>query len=568
MGRTATRLLLLCVACALGITLYLWLERLRAPDVPADAILRAATRAEPLTFNPLIATDLTSLVVGRLQHATLVRIDHETQEVAPYLAESWTRSDDGLEVTLTLHADARFSDGRPVTSDDVRFSFEAAYDSRAGSPHGDGLRVNGEPIGVRAVDARTIELTYPAPYGPGLRPLHALPILPKHRLEPALAAGALRNTWTLSTSPSELVGAGPFVLERHEPGVAVHFARSPHPWQRGTDGALLPRVARLELRLLPSQDAEMLQLASGDLDVTTAELRPEDVPEARRLEQEGRLQVFDLGVGLTADFLWFNLVPGAGATRDRPWLRERALREAIAHAVNRHDFIDAVYQGSGEPVTGLITPGNRAWYAPDLAPRPYSPERAAELLDGLGLTDRDRDGVRDDAAGRPVRFSVLVQQGHTSRQRAMTVLQETLRPLGVQMDVVPLDAQAMFERLKAGDYDAIYHALPATDTDPAGLGVFWLSSGPFHLWHPGQPTPGTPWEAEIDRLFGAQLASVDAEERHHLMEQAQQVFDRELPALFFAAPRVHVAVSQRLTGVRPGLLAPPVLWNVAEIGVR
>lgn len=568
MGRNATRLLLFSLACAVAVTLYFWVERLRAPDAPADATLRAATRAEPITFNPLVATDLASLVVGRLQHATLVRLDHETQEVTPYLAESWTRSDDGLTVTLTLHADARFSDGRPVTADDVLFSFDAVYDKDLGSPHADGLRVNGEPLGVRAVDARTIELTYPAPYGPGLRPLHTLPILPKHRLAQALADGSLDDTWTLSTPPSELVGAGPFVLERHDPGVAVHFVRTPQPWQRDGDGSLLPRVARLELRLLPSQDAEMLQLASGDLDVTTAELRPEDVPEARRLEQRGVLQVFDLGVGLNADFLWFNLVPDAAATRNRPWLRERALREAIAHAVNRNDFIDAVYQGSAEPVAGLITPGNRAWHAPDVAPRAWSVDRASALLDGLGLTDRDGDGVRDDAAGRPARFSVLVQQGHTSRQLAMTWLQETLRPLGLQMDIVPLDAQAIFTRSQAGDYDAIYHALPATDTDPAGLGVFWLSSGPLHLWHPNQPTPATAWEAEIDRLFAAQRASVDAGERRRLMQQAQQVFDRELPALFFAAPKVHVAVSRRLTGVRPGLLAPPVLWNAAEIGVR
>jgi peptide/nickel transport system substrate-binding protein len=569
MSRTATRLLLLALACAVGVTIVLWLDRLRSPETPPVVTVRAATRAEPVTFNPLFANDLASAVAGRLLHATLVGIEHDTQELVPGLAETWTTSDDGRVVTLTLREHARFSDGRPVTAEDVRFSFAAAYDTRVKSPFADGLRVNGDPLGVRVVDPRTVELTYPAPFGPGLRPLHVLPILPAHVLAPALADGTLADAWSsLATPPGALVGAGPFVLERVEPGVAVHFARNPHAWQRDADGATLPRVDRLELRLMASQDAEMLQLASGELDIPTAELRPEDIPTTTRLSDDGALQTFDLGAALSADMLWFNLVPEAAATRDRPWLRERAFREAVAHATNREEFIAIVYQGSGEAVTSIITPGNRAWHASDVQPRPFSRERAAALLDGLGLVDRDGDGVRDDAAGRPARFSVLVQQGHTSRQRAMTVLQSMLQAVGLQMDVVPLDTQAIFARWGAGDYDAIYHVLAPSDTDPAGLDTFFLSSGPYHLWHPAQTTPATAWEAEIDRLFRAQLATTDQAERRRLVHELQRVFHRELPAIFFAAPRVHVAVAGRLTGVRPGLLTPPVLWNAAAIGVR
>lgn len=568
MSRNATRLLLLALACAVGFTIALWIQRLQSPASPPGITLRAATRAEPLTFNPLLASDLASALVRRLVHATLVRIDHDTQELVPALAESWTTSDDGRQVTLTLHDEARFSDGRPVTADDVRFSLEAAYDPGVKSPLAASLKVNGKPLAVRVVDARTVELTYPAPFGPGLRPLHTLPILPAHVLGPALADGTLAEAWPIRTPPDQLVGAGPFVVTRLEPGVAVHFARQPHAWQRDADGEVLPRAARLELRLMASQDAEMLQLGAGDLDIPTGELRSEDLAEARRLADAGVLQRFDLGAALSADMLWFNLAPDGVATRDRPWLRERALREAIAHAVDRQDFIKAVYQGSGEPVTSIITPGNRAWHAPDVQPRPFSRERASALLDGLGLVDRDGDGVRDDGAGRPARFSVLVQQGHTTRLRAMTRVQEMLRAVGLQMDVVPLDPQGIFGRFGAGDYDAIYHVLSPSDTDPAGLDTFWLSSGPMHVWRPSQDAPATPWEAELDRLFRAQLATTDQEERRRLVHEMQRVFDRELPAIFFAAPRVYVAVGHRLTGVRPGLLTPPVLWNAAAIGVR
>jgi peptide/nickel transport system substrate-binding protein len=266
--------------------------------------------------------------------------------------------------------------------------------------------------------------------------------------------------------------------------------------------------------------------------------------------------------------LWFNLVPDAPATRDRPWLRERDLRQAIAHAVNRQTFIDAVYQGEGEVVTGLITPGNGEWHARDIQPRAHSLERAGALLDGIGLRDRDGDGMREDSRNRPARFTVLVQQGHTSRQRAMTVVQEMLRTVGLHMDIVSLDPPSLFEQLTGGTYEAIYHALPASDTDPAGLMEFWLSSGSWHLWHREQPTPATSWEAELDDLIRAQLVTTDQEERRRLVTAGQHLFDRELPAIFFAAPRVYVATSGRLSHVRPGLLHPLILWNAAEIGIR
>lgn len=567
MSRLATRLLLLCVLVALGLTVALSVRRWQS-TTPADATLRAATRTDPVTFNGLLASDFTSLVVSRLLHTSLVRINHSTQQLEPSLAETWSFSDAGTRAALTLRSDARFSDGQPVTADDVVFSFAAVYDERLDSGLADGLRVNGTPLRVRAIDPHTVEIVYPAPYGPGLRPLHALPILPKHRLEAALASGTLRDTWTLATPPGDIVGAGPFVLTRYEPGVAMHFEPNPHAWQQGNDNATLPRLSQIELRLLPTLDGEMLQLSSGELDVTTADLRPEDLPEARRLAEQGALQVFELGVALNADVLWFNLVPGAEATRDRPWLGARALREAIAHAVDRDAFIDAVYQGAGAPVTSIITPGNVAWHAGDIEPRAFATGQAAALLDGLGLVDRDGDGVREDGAGQPARFSVLVQQGHTSRQRAMTVVQEMLRAVGLQMDIVSLDANALLGRYGAGAYEAMYHVLPSTDTDPAGQGEFWLSSGTLHLWHPRQSSPATTWEAEIDRLFRSHLATVDVEERRALIHEAQRIFNRELPAIYFAAPRVHVAVSGRLTNVRPGLLAPQVLWNAGEIGVR
>ena len=263
--------------------------------------------------------------------------------------------------------------------------------------------MNGAPITARAIDAQTVELTYPAPYGPGVRPLHGLPILPRAHYARQVAEGTLADAWTPTAAPAAMVGAGPFVLERHEPGVAVHLARNPHYWRVADDGTRLPRADRLRLDIVPSQDGEMLRLRAGDADVITAELRADDLPEARALAAQGRLQLFDLGPSLDADMLWFNLRPppspgGAeGSSQDRrAWLRRRELREAISHAVDRTAFINAVYRGAAVQVSGMITPGNHAWHAADIAPRPYSLAMAGELLDRIGVRDRNGDGVRED----------------------------------------------------------------------------------------------------------------------------------------------------------------------------
>ncbi|WP_239490635.1 ABC transporter substrate-binding protein [Luteitalea sp. TBR-22] len=602
MKRLAGLLLVLLIVCA-----GLWLLRDGtrgggSTGTPTEFV--ATLRAEPRSLVRLAANDRATLVANQLLHDVLVRVNHVTQSLEPALAASWVTLDEGRRFRVTLRPEARFSDGTPVTADDVAFSLEVVFDPKLGSPLADTFTLQGQPLTARVVDPRTVDLAWPAPYGPGMRPLHALPIVPRARYATALANGTFADKWAPSADPAGMVGAGPFVLERHEPGVALHLARNPHYWRTGDDGAPRPRVDRIRLDVVPSQDAEMLRLRSGQADVITAELRPDDLPEARALAAQGQLQLFDLGPSLEADMLWFNLrgpgignresgigqgtpsagegTPGAGSRAQgtgtqpggdapperRGWLKKRELREAISMAVDRTAFINAVYRGAGVQVASMITPGNHAWAAADIAPRPYSPTMAGELLDRIGVRDRNGDGVREDVFDEPARFTLLVQQGHTIRQRAAAVLQEALAKIGLQVEIVSLDPKGLQQRMLEGRYEAMYHALPGTDTDPSGLMEFWLSSGRMHLWNPGQPAAQTKWEDELDILVTRQLATTDQAERQRLMVQAQKLLDAELPVVVFAVPRVTIATSGRLTHVAPGLLAPQVLWNAAEIGVR
>ena len=191
------------------------------------------------------------------------------------------------------------------------------------------------------------------------------------------------------------------------------------------------------------------------------------------------------------------------------------------------------------------------------------------MLDELGLKDVNKDGMRDvDSKGTPARFGLFTQKGHATRERAAAVIKEDLRKVGIQVDVTPLDLPALRERIGAGVYDAIYFGVLASDRDPAVNLEFWLSSGSFHLWNPGQTTPGTPWEKEIDSLMLKNTATTDQAERKRLFDQAQKIFAMEQPAMFFAAPTTIVATSTRVLNAQPALLRPQILWAPDTLAVR
>ena len=152
-----------------------------------------------------------------------MRINRVTQELEPWLAERWTLAGDGRTYTLQLRSGVRFSDGHPFSADDVVFSFAAAYDARTASSLADSLQVRGKPLEVRAISPSEVALTFPAPYGPGLRVLDGLPIYPRHRLGGALADGSFRKAWGTQTPPADMTGLGAFALTRVRPGPAPHL---------------------------------------------------------------------------------------------------------------------------------------------------------------------------------------------------------------------------------------------------------------------------------------------------------------------------------------------------------
>ena len=530
--------------------------------------LIGSIRSEPRSYNRLTSREQNTEIISLLTQGRLVRINRSTFELEPWLAERADSSLDGLTHTLHLRQGVTWSDGQPFTAADVLFTFKALYDPKTESIAASALTIDGKPIAVTSPDPNTVVLTFPGPSGPGLRLLDNLTILPKHKLEAALASGALRTAWDSTAAPSEIVGTGPFVVREYQPGQRMVLDRNPRYWRKAANGDQLPYLDRIVLEIVPDQNAELLRLQSGGIDLTQSELRAEDYVAARRSEAEGKLAIVELGVGTDADAFWFCMDPEVKRRDPRfAFVQKPEFRRAISHAVDRERFADSVFLSAAVPIWGPVTPGNRGWFTPNLPRYPHDEAKAREILASIGLSDRNGNGTIEDEKGTEARFTVVTQRGIGFYERGTAFLREALARVGITIEIAPLEFGTLVQKLQSCDYEAIYFRPLATDLDPAGNPDFWLSSGAAHLWNMSQKQPATPWEAEIDRLMREQSTTTDPRRRRELFTAAQKVFAENLPALYFAAPRLYYAHSKRVAGIVPSVLRPPALWNADQLSI-
>ncbi|HEV8397180.1 MAG TPA: ABC transporter substrate-binding protein [Vicinamibacterales bacterium] len=525
-------------------------------------------RSEPRSFNRLVTGTQSADLLSILMQARLLRVNKATFELEPMLAENWESSADGLVHTLHLRKGVAWSDGTPFTSADVVFSLAAAMDPKAGSVLTSVLVAGGKPIAVNAPGLDTVTLTFAGTSGLGLRMLDQVAILPKHKLEAVYAKGEFAKAWSAATPPSELAGLGPFVLKEYTPGQRLVFDRNPRYWRKAPNGDALPYVDRVVLEIVPDQNAELLRLQSGATDLTQDALRPDDYVPVKRLEQQGTLKMEEIGVATDADGLWFCLKPEA-RRRDPRWafVQRREFRQALSHAVDREAFAQSVFLGEAVPVWGPVTPGNKEWFSPNVPRYPYDESTAKALLKSIGLEDRNGNGVVEDAKGTEARFTLITQKGLTWYERGTSVIREAAAKVGVAFEIAPLEVGAMVKRLQVCDYDAIYMRVLWTDVDPAGNMDFWVSSGEGHPWNIASKTPATEWESRVDQLMAQQAATTDATQRHALFNDVQKVMGENVPALYFAAPRLYAAHSTRVRGAIPSVVRPHLLWNVDMLSV-
>lgn len=520
--------------------------------------------SDPRTFNPILAQETTSTgPLGSLFDG-LVEDNGETTQTEPALAESWTVSKDGRTWTFVLRRGLQWSDGAPLTADDVLFTFRVIYDKRIPNSLADVLTVAGKPIDVTKVDSRTVRFHTAEPFGPFLRSI-GISILPRHKLLAAYEAGRFAQTWGVNTPPRELVGSGPYIMTEYRPAQRIVYVRNPHYWKVDMAGHRLPYIDRIILTIVPDQNALRLLFQAGQTD--SYAVRPREYAEFKRGEKAGHYTVYDGGPTFGTEFLTFNENPRSGLPAYKlKWFQTQKFRQAVSYAIDRQAIINEVYAGHAIPQYGPESPADKFFYNPHVMTYPYNPAKALELLAESGFR-KGPDGVLRDSEGHPVQFVISTNADNPDRVAIANIIRQDLARLGMQVTLAPEAFNTLVNKLvESYQWEAVVLGLTG-GIDPHNGQNVWKSSGSLHMWNPKQAHPATRWEAEVDRYFNLAATTVDQNRRRDYYFKYQEIIAEEVPVIYTAIPNAYVAVRNKFGNIHFTAFGGP-FWNFPVIFIK
>ena len=536
--------------------------------------LTIATVSEPLTLNLAIANDASSSGVLGYLFEGLTETSWLTDRVEPALAESWERSDDGLTWTFSLREDVTWHDGEPFTAHDVDFTFNriiynhdipassrSTFDFRYLDDNGDWQESH---MDVVALDDHTVEFSLPVPFAPFLRSLGTA-IYPRHILEQHVDDGTFVDTWGIDADPAEIIGTGPFTIESYEPGGRVVLARNRNYWLTDDEGNRLPYLDQIVHVIVADLEAELDKFLAGESD--SHGVLGEEYAELEPLQEEGNFTIHRRGPGFGTTFLGFNVNPGAAPETGEPyvagekleWFGNVQFRQAVAHSIDKDTIIAEVQHGLGYPQWSSVSPAAGDFHNPDVRRYEYDLDRANEILDGLGWTDTDGDGTREDGDGNEIEFTLVTNEGNSVREEVGRTVRQGMEQIGIRADFELVDFGDLVSQL-TGSYDWEAMIIGFTGgTDPYSGINFWHSSEALHLWYPNQPQPATEWEAEIDELYVMGSQELDHNVRVGHYQRAQEVAAENVPVIYTTLAERLSATRNVFGNVTPTLYA---LWDI------
>jgi peptide/nickel transport system substrate-binding protein len=528
-----------------------------APDIGKyGGTFVTSTFSDPRTFNPIVSQDTVSSTVVEGITSGLVDQNYLTGEIEPALAESWTVSRDGRTWTFTLRDKLVWSDGQPLTVDDVVFTLEAIFTPGVDGSLRDPLTFRGQRVQWRKLDGRRIQFQTPRdqpPVGLFLRLIEDVPIVPKHKLADALQKGGAEfsRTWGLNANARDMVSSGPFIFQSYTPGQRFILVRNPRYWKVDRNGQRLPYLTRYILQILPNQEASRLRFLAKETDAYEA--RPAEFAQLKQQEQQGNFTVYDGPETFSRTFLVFNQNPAAVKPPKLAWFQDARFRRALTHAIDQNAIIQQVYAGRATLPTSEITVGNKLYYNANLRPYPYGIERAQQLLAEAGYR-RGSDGFLRDAQGNVVEFTMITNAGNVDREAIGNLVRQDFTKLGIRVSFVPESFPSLVGKLTGTyNWEAIIIGFTGSLEPGTDSRNVWLSSGDLHMWWPKQEKPATQWEAEIDRIFEQLPAELDQAKRKQMYFRFQEIVYENLPMLYFPYVKTQPAVRNTIGNVKLGL---------------
>ncbi|MBD1940498.1 ABC transporter substrate-binding protein [Microcoleus sp. FACHB-68] len=546
-----------------------------------------ASLSDPNSFNYILsqgAPDVLGLV-----YEGLLSQNGITGELEPALAESWVIAPDKQRIVFTLREGLKWSDGAPLTTDDVIFTYQDIFfNEEIPTDIRDILRIgkNGLLPKVRKIDDRRVEFTVPEPFAPFLRYTGGLAILPAHALRESVttkdSAGKPKflSTWNTDTDPKKIIGNGPYTLESYIPSQQIVLRRNPYYWEQDKQGNPKPYIERYVWKIVESTDTQLLQFRSGGLDVFG--VSPDYFSLLKQEEKRGNFTVYIGGPEMSTTFLVFNLNQAKDAN-NKPlvdpiksrWFNTKAFRQAIAHAIDRQKMINNVYRGVGEPQNSPIYKQSAYYLSPEagLKVYDYNIKRAKELLLGAGFK-YNAQGQLLDSQGNQVRFTMLTNAGNKLREAIGSQIKQDLSQIGIEVNFTAIAFNTLLEQIDRRQWESYIGKIGGGGVEPNGGANTWLTKGGLHAFNLGPQESQPPitgwtvsdWEREIEQLYIKGAGELDEAKRKEIYAETQRITQENLPFIYLVNPLTIAAIRNRLQGIKFSALGG-ALWNLTELKI-
>jgi peptide/nickel transport system substrate-binding protein len=494
---------------------------------------------KPVTFSTLYSTAGSEQGVERLMFGALVRVNDKLEAI-PDLAEKVDVSPDAKTYTFTLKKGITFTDGKPLTSSDVRFTIERAVDKRAATYwRGRLLDIQGateygdqqaEKIaGLETPDDLTVKMTLRKPDATWLLTLgdfSGLSILPEHILKDVAPDQLAKHPFSLNPN----VTAGAFKFGKYETDQYLQIDRND-----AYTGGPKAKLDRVFFKILTA-DVAAAQMERGELDLMIV-----PTSELDRMKKNTNLNVVSVP-SPSIDFLAFNM--------QQEYLKDKRVRQGMYYAIDREAIVKAIYQGEAQVVNQTIIGPDWMGTIPGLNEYKFDPNKAKQLLKEGGW-----DGSHT--------LQMIYTPGTKERDAYFPIIQQQFKDVGVNSEIVPAEATEYTRRRNASDFDIGLVGGGIFRQDPNVSGKYMETVN----WVPVGGNYGHYTNARLDELFPAGRATPDREQRKKIYTEAAQIMNDELPWLCLWSPNSIFAVSKKLVGFKPPSYATHDMWNADEWSV-
>ncbi|MBT9177306.1 MAG: Oligopeptide-binding protein AppA [Firmicutes bacterium] len=477
---------------------------------PIGGTITFGALSEPIILNPILSIDTASADIHGWISFGLVRAG---ADLLPRnsIADRWVWDQASLTWTFWLRPNVRWSDGRPLTARDVKFTIDTILHPDYDGPR----RINVAHVAEVATDGdhivrfrlRQVDAPFLSNLWLGILPHHVLGNVPvrEHRAH------------TFSRQP---IGAGPYLLERIVPGQFAVLQRNPNFWM-----APRPYIERIVFRRYADMNVMQAAFEAGDIDWMT--IVPDAVDRVRR-EMADRTDFREIPAH-GYDFMALN--------HEHSILHDRRVRHALKFALDRPAIVRSVLNGLGTVVHAHQLPTSWASGATGLNTYEFNPSRARQLLDEAGwrVPVGARDGIRRRdglSTGDPLRLNIMWNTGHVIRQDIAAIAVRQWREIGVDATDTPIEWAVLLGRFERSEFDVIIIGrVPGLDPDP------------FRFFHSSQAIRGADRRiigvnyqqfrnTEVDRLLEAGRLTVDVAERRAIYQRIDQILNHELPYIW------------------------------------